>query len=83
MPEASFLALVDMFAGEAAMNLGMAQTPDGNRLPVDLEAARHWIDMLGMLEQKTKGNLTGEEEAVLENVLAYLRMQFVALSRRQ
>jgi hypothetical protein len=83
VPEASFLVLVDMFAGEAAMNLGMAQTPDGNRLPVDLEAARHWIDMLGMLEQKTDGNLTDEEAGVMENVLAYLRMQFVALSRRQ
>ena len=41
------------------------------------------IDMLGMLEQKTKGNLTAEEDNVLENMLAYLRMQFVALSRIQ
>jgi Domain of unknown function (DUF1844) len=83
MPEASFLTLIDMFAGEAAMNLGMAQTPDGGRTPVDFEAARHWIDMLGMLEQKTRGNLTDEEAGVLENVLAYLRMQFVGASRKR
>jgi hypothetical protein len=83
LPEASFLALIDMFAAEAAMNLGMAQTPDGNRTPVDLEAARHWIDMLGMLEAKTRGNLTDEEASVLENVLAYLRMQFVGASRKR
>jgi hypothetical protein len=83
LPEASFLALIDMFAAEAAMNLGMAQTPDGGRTPVDLEAARHWIDMLGMLEQKTRGNLNEEEAGVLENVLAYLRMQFVAASRKR
>jgi hypothetical protein len=83
LPEASFLALIDMFAAEAAMNLGMAQTPDGGRTPVDLEAARHWIDMLGMLDQKTQGNLTDEEASVLENVLAYLRMQFVAASRKR
>jgi hypothetical protein len=83
LPEASFLALIDMFAAEAAMNLGMAQTPDGGRTPVDLEAARHWVDMLGMLEQKTQGNLTDEEASVLENVLAYLRMQFVAASRKR
>ncbi|MEN3336218.1 MAG: hypothetical protein V7641_5583 [Blastocatellia bacterium] len=83
LPEASFLALIDMFAAEAAMNLGMAQTPDGNRTPVDLEAARHWIDMLGMLEAKTRGNLTEEEASVLENVLAYLRMQFVGASRKR
>jgi len=82
LPEASFLALIDMFAAEAAMNLGMAQTPDGNRTTVDLEAARHWIDMLGMLEAKTRGNLTDEEASVLENVLAYLRMQFVGASRK-
>jgi hypothetical protein len=83
LPEASLLALIDMFAAEAAMNLGMAQTPDGNRTPVDLEAARHWIDMLGMIEEKTRGNLTDEEASVLENVLAYLRMQFVGASRKR
>ncbi|MGA9772493.1 MAG: DUF1844 domain-containing protein [Blastocatellia bacterium] len=83
LPEASFLALADMLAGEAAMCLGLAQTPDGSKLPFDPETARHMIDMLGMLEQKTRGNLTAEEESVLENVLAYLRMQFVALSRDQ
>jgi hypothetical protein len=58
----------------------MAQTPDGGRTPVDLETARHWIDILGMIEQKTQGNLNEEEAAVLENVLAYLRMQFVRAS---
>lgn len=83
LPEPSFLALADMLAGEAAMCLGLAQAPDGSKLPLDLETARHMIDMLGMLEQKTKGNLTAEEDNVLENILAYLRMQFVALSRRQ
>lgn len=83
LPEPSFLALADMLAGEAAMCLGLAQAPDGSKLPIDLETARHMIDMLGMLEQKTKGNLTSEEDNVLENILAYLRMQFVALSRRQ
>ncbi|HKP87751.1 MAG TPA: DUF1844 domain-containing protein [Blastocatellia bacterium] len=83
LPEPSFLALTDMLAGEAAMSLGLAQTPDGGRLPVDLETARTMIDMLGMLDQKTRGNLTEEESAVLENVLGYLRMQFVALSRKQ
>ena len=83
LPEPSFLVLADMLAGEAAMYLGLAQAPDGSKLPVDLETARHMIDMLGMLEQKTKGNLTAEDENVLENILAYLRMQFVALTRRQ
>lgn len=83
MPEASFLTLVDMLAAEAAISLGLAQTPDGSKLPVDLEAARHMIDMLGMLDQKTKGNLNPEESSVLENMLGYFRMQYVGLSRKQ
>jgi hypothetical protein len=81
LPEASLLTLIDMFASEAAMNLGLAQTPDGGRTPVDLELARHWIDILGMLQEKTQGNLSEEEAAVLENVLTYMRMQFVGASR--
>ena len=82
MPEASFLGLVNMLAVEAAMSLGMIRTPEGAP-PVDLEAGRHLIDLLGVLEQKTRGNLTPEEAGMLENVLADLRMQFVALSRRR
>jgi Domain of unknown function (DUF1844) len=80
-PEASLLALLDMLAGEAAMCMGMVKSPVGAEIPIDLDTARQVIDMLGMLQQKTKGNLTAEEKDVLENILAYLRMQFVALSR--
>ena len=83
MPEPSFLALADMLAGEAAMCLGMVKNPAGTEMPIDLDTARHLIDMLGMLKEKTRGNLTAEENDVLENILAYLRMQFVALSRSQ
>ena len=39
--------------------------------------------MLGMLQSKTRGNLTGEEENLIENILADLRMQFVAISKRR
>jgi Domain of unknown function (DUF1844) len=82
MPEASFLGLVNMLAVEAAMALGLIRTPEGAP-PVDLEAARHLIDLLGMLQQKTRGNLTAEEDNMLENVLADLRVQFVAMSSRR
>ena len=81
MPEASFLALIDMLAGEAAMCMGMVKHPTGADMPIDLDTARHLVDMLGMLQEKTKGNLSAEENDVLENILAYLRMQFVSLSR--
>lgn len=83
VPEASFLGLLDMLAGEAAMCLGMVKNPSGAEMPIDLDAARQIIDMLGMLQLKTAGNLDAEEKDVLENILAYLRMQFVSLSRNR
>jgi hypothetical protein len=83
LPEASFLGLVNMLAVEAAMHLGLLRTAGEEPPPVDLESGRHLIDMLGMLQTKTSGNLTKEEDELLENVLADLRMQFVAISRRR
>jgi uncharacterized protein DUF1844 len=80
LPEASFFSLVNILAVEAAMHLGLLESPEG-RTPVDLEAARHMIDMLGLLEEKTRGNLVPDEARMLETVLADLRVQFVALSR--
>ena len=81
VPEGSFLNLLNMLAVEAAMHLGMIQPQGQEPLPVDLESARHLIDMLGMLQAKTRGNLTAEEEGLLENILADLRMQFVGVSK--
>ncbi len=81
LPEASFLSLANMLAVEAAMHLGLIQSPGEEAPPADLEAARHLLDMLGILQAKTRGNLTGEEDNLLENILADLRMQFVAISK--
>jgi len=83
LPEASFLSLINMLAVEAAMHLGLIETPGEASPGIDLEAARHMIDMLSVLEQKTRGNLSADEDKLLENILADLRMQYVALSRRR
>jgi Domain of unknown function (DUF1844) len=83
LPEASFLNLVNMLGVEAAMHLGLIRTPGEEAPPLDLEAARHLIDMLGMLQAKTRGNLSADEDRLLDGALADLRMQFVAISRRQ
>lgn len=80
--QALFFNLLNMLAVEAAMSLGLMEMEPGVRSPVDLDTARQIIDMLGMLKEKTAGNLASDEEALLEQVLADLRMQFVALSRR-
>ena len=81
LPEASFLGLVNMLGVEAAMHLGLMEAPGEESQPPDLDAARHLIDTLGMLQAKTRGNLTPDEEMLLDSVLADLRMQFVAVSR--
>jgi hypothetical protein len=83
MPPATFLAIVNMLGIEAAMQLGMVKVPGQEEVHVDLEAARHMIDLLGALQEKTRGNLTPEEDHVMEGLLADLRMQFVSLSGRR
>ncbi|HSE97801.1 MAG TPA: DUF1844 domain-containing protein, partial [Blastocatellia bacterium] len=81
--QASFLNLVNMLATEGAMYLGLIESPVDGSVRLDLDAARELIDMLGMLEQKTSGNLTAEEAKLMEDVLAYLRMQYVAASKKK
>ncbi|MEW6131076.1 MAG: DUF1844 domain-containing protein [Acidobacteriota bacterium] len=79
--KAMFLSLLNMLAVEAAMNMGLMEMQPGVRSQVDLEAAKQVIDMLGVLKEKTRGNLLKDEETIFEQVLADLRMQFVSLSR--
>src|SRR5204863_1742945 len=77
---ASFLSLVMSLASNAAANLGMMPHPVTGETGVDLQTAKHWIDVLGMLERKTKGNLDAQEAQTLEHLLADLRMQYVSFT---
>jgi hypothetical protein len=77
---ASFLSLIMSLASNAAASLGMMPHPVTGETGVDLKTAKHWIDVLGMLEQKTRGNLDSQEAQVLESLLADLRMQYVSFS---
>ena len=76
----SFLSLIMSLASNAAATLGMMPHPVTGETGVDLKTAKHWIDILGMLEQKTQGNLDEQEALVLENLLADLRMQYVSFT---
>jgi hypothetical protein len=76
----SFLSLVMSLASNAAASLGMMPHPVTGETGVDLKTAKHWIDILGMLEQKTQGNLDEQEALMVENLLADLRMQYVSFS---
>lgn len=77
---ASFANFLVSLASNAAAALGMMEHPVTGEREVDLELAKHWIDVLGMLQSKTRGNLTTQESQILEGILADLRMQFISLS---
>lgn len=79
-PRADLTSLLVMLYGDAMASLGQAPDPATGRPHVDLEQARFAIDLLAMLEQKTQGNRTPEESAVLEEMLTTLRMGFVQIS---
>ncbi len=74
----TFLDLVSSLQVGALANLGLVQSPDGARTPVHLPAAKDSIDLLEVLHEKTKGNLTEEEAAVLSEGLYHLRMAYMA-----
>jgi hypothetical protein len=77
---ASFVSFVMSIASNAASALGMMEHPVTHQREVDVELGKHWIDVLGMLQKKTAGNLTPQEQRMLEGLLADLRMQYVSLA---
>lgn len=77
---ASFVNFLMSIASNAATALGMMAHPVTGESGVDLQLGKHWIDVLGMLQQKTRGNLTAQEHQILDGLLADLRMQFVSLT---
>jgi hypothetical protein len=81
MADLSFTAFVLSLASSAAIHFGDIPDPDGHtRSEPNLEGASQMIEILALLEQKTKGNLTAEERQVLEQVLYELRLRFVNAS---
>jgi len=80
-PEASFTLLATSLATQAIMALGDLENPLTHKKEANLDEARFHIDMLEMLEQKTKGNLSPDEARLLEGVLFDLRMHFVEKSK--
>jgi len=77
---ASFVNFIMSIASNAASSLGMMEHPVTHQHEVDLELARHWIDVLGMLQHKTRGNLALQERQMMEGLLSDLRLQYVSLS---
>jgi hypothetical protein len=80
-PKADLTSLLVMLYGDAMANLGQAPDPVSGRPHVDLDQARFAIDLLAMLQDKTRANRTPDESSVLEEMLATLRMGYVRLSQ--
>jgi hypothetical protein len=77
---AGFVSFVMSIASNAASSMGMMEHPVTHNREINLEIAKHWIDVLGMLETKTRNNLMAQEEKILEGLLADLRMQYVSMT---
>jgi hypothetical protein len=78
---ASFVNFLSTLATNAAAALGAMPHPVTGQRTLDLDTGKYWLDVLGMLREKTKGNLHPQEARLLEGLLGDLRMQYVQLVR--
>jgi hypothetical protein len=80
LPPASFTFFVLSLRAQAEMQLGLMNYGQEEESKPDLQMARHTIDLMAVLRDKTKGNLSLEEQRMLENSLTELRFRFVQVS---
>ena len=83
LPRISFIAFIYSLASNAAVHFGDLPDPLSNeRRPPDLDAAAQLIEIIAMLEEKTRGNLTAEERQLMDQVLFELRMRYVEAKKQ-
>jgi hypothetical protein len=80
LPEVSMATFIFSLSSSALVHLGEIPEPETNTTHVDLPIAKQIIDTLGMLQDKTKGNLDQDEERLLKSVLYDLRMRYIQKS---
>lgn len=81
-PYSGFDTLVSYLGTTTMFQLGLMAGPSGERIPADLANARQTVDMLEVLQEKTRGNLTDDETRLLDDVLYELRMAYVEVEKR-
>ncbi|OHB59035.1 MAG: hypothetical protein A2173_07395 [Planctomycetes bacterium RBG_13_44_8b] len=81
LPPGNFGALVSLMATQALFAMGMITTEKDKEPQKDLRLAKFQIDMLEAIEEKTKGNLTEQEQRLLSDTLSQLRMVFVNVAK--
>ena len=80
LPQVTFSTLILSLNTSALMHLGEIPDPDNQEPECSLQLARHAIDTIAMLQEKTEGNLSEDEHALVDNLLFDLRMKFVKKS---
>ena len=82
LPTIDFSTFVLSLSHSALMHLGEAPHPEDGKVEKSLPLARQTIDLIGLLEEKTKGNLSGDEERLVHQILYDLRMRYVELTKK-
>ncbi len=82
LPQLNFPTFIVSLSSSVLVHLGEIEDPGSGAKEVNLPVAKQTIDILAMLEEKTKGNLTEEEASLLKNILYDLRMRYVALAKK-
>ena len=77
LPEINFATFVFSMSSSALLHFGEIPDPSTGKQQKNLPMAKHTIDIISMLEEKTKGNLTNDEEQLIKNILYDLRMRYV------
>ncbi len=78
----TFTEFIMMMSTQALFALGVVPNPENEKDLTNLPIARRTIDMLAMIREKTKGNLTQDEETMMDDVLHQLRMRFIDAVRK-
>jgi hypothetical protein len=81
LPHVDFSTFVLSLSHSVLLHLGEAPHPETGKVEKNLVLARQTIDLIAMLEEKTKGNLAGDEERLIGQILFDLRMRYVELSK--
>ncbi len=77
LPEVNFNSLIFSLSSSVLLHLGEIADPQSGEKKIDIALAKHTIDIIAMLKEKTQGNLTEEEEKFLESILTDLRLRYV------
>ena len=82
LPEVNFNSLIFSLSPSALLHIGDIADPQSGEKKKDLPMAKYSIDIIAMLKEKTKGNLTDEEQKFLDNILADLRLRYVKAAKK-